>query len=419
MAIRVVARIRPRQSHELGKDVIVSTANYQSDSLQPTLVKVPNPRNEAEDFTFQFSSVYDDTATQQQIFDNEASSRSHAILGIKLAVYSENEVRINKGQHSNSVRPSQDNPPRRSSPLKRPSTSDQPMSSTSRPSKRRSPNRLISKTQSAMSKEAIENIIEEKVNEILATRALDQPSIAPQQEISEEVQRRLEMLEQKIDGKDDGKEQGLTFLLMAKQHAVRGEDASALRMYVLAKDYFPDNEKLNVKIERLREKLQQKKQAEVLKERSNDHHTAMSSNNDVKKKLYRSREEDGDYQAEAADNEEYESDVGFHYKAKTKKPRIRTIRVASAELETEGTQTPRTKELLEIVNTRDIRQIRLLRGVGAKKAEAIIEALCAGEEDEEAGTAIYTLEQLGRLRGVGAKTVENMRIGLQSGLTVE
>lgn len=70
MGIRVVARIRPQQSHELGKDVIVSTAS-NAESEQPTLVKIPNPKNESEDFTFQFSSVYDHTANQQQIFDNE------------------------------------------------------------------------------------------------------------------------------------------------------------------------------------------------------------------------------------------------------------------------------------------------------------------------------------------------------------
>lgn len=70
MGIRVVARVRPQQSHELGKDVIVSTAS-NTDSEQPTLVKIPNPKNGSEDFTFQFSSVYDQNATQQQIFDNE------------------------------------------------------------------------------------------------------------------------------------------------------------------------------------------------------------------------------------------------------------------------------------------------------------------------------------------------------------
>lgn len=46
MAIRVVARIRPQQSHELEKDVIVSTASNHRN--EPTFVKVPNPKNEGE-----------------------------------------------------------------------------------------------------------------------------------------------------------------------------------------------------------------------------------------------------------------------------------------------------------------------------------------------------------------------------------
>ena len=80
MGIRVIARIRPQQQHELGKDVIVSTASStESTSDQPTLVKIPNPKNESEDFTFQFSGVYGHTATQQQIFDNEGQRLTSAL----------------------------------------------------------------------------------------------------------------------------------------------------------------------------------------------------------------------------------------------------------------------------------------------------------------------------------------------------
>ena len=71
MAIRVVARIRPQQLKELDKDVIVSTASSSDNSLQSNEVKIPNPRNERESFTFVFSRVYDYSATQQQLFDNE------------------------------------------------------------------------------------------------------------------------------------------------------------------------------------------------------------------------------------------------------------------------------------------------------------------------------------------------------------
>lgn len=71
MTIRVVARIRPQQQSELGKDVIVSSATICESLAQQTLVKIPNPRNEAQDYTFQFSSVYDKHSTQQQLFDHE------------------------------------------------------------------------------------------------------------------------------------------------------------------------------------------------------------------------------------------------------------------------------------------------------------------------------------------------------------
>lgn len=108
----------------------------------------------------------------------------------------------------------------RRSPLKRPSD---PFSSSSRPTKRPSPDHMLFRPQPTISKEAIEKIIEDKVTGILAARVLDRPSTAPQLEISEEVQKRLELLEQKIDGKDGGRAQGLTLLLIAKQHAVRGE----------------------------------------------------------------------------------------------------------------------------------------------------------------------------------------------------
>lgn len=75
MAIRVVARIRPQQANESEKDVIVSAASVEDGSpSQPTLVRIPSPKNENENFTFQFSGVYDGLATQQSIFDNEGLS---------------------------------------------------------------------------------------------------------------------------------------------------------------------------------------------------------------------------------------------------------------------------------------------------------------------------------------------------------
>lgn len=343
----------------------------------------------------------------------------------------------------------------RHSPLKRPC--DQ-FPSSSRPTKRSSPDCVLLKPQTAVSKEVIEKIIEDKVTDILATRALEKPSMAPQPDISEKVQKRLEMLEKKINGKDDGREQGLSFLLMAKQHTVRGEDLSALRMYTLAKDHFPDNRKLDLKIERLREKTHQRKpekrQSEFVVETAGSDHTedknpvysdcetyntpllahrpsktitrpkknnsgvhggqvnaqltTKSSTLDTIMNTPKATKEDSNYETDVYDEDNgYESDAGFHYKAtaKEKRPRFKSKH--------DDVDSPRTKRLLDVVNARDISQIRRLRGVGAKKAEMIVEALGGADEDESKEIVVQSLSELGRLKGVGPKTVESMRAGLQ------
>lgn len=70
MGIRVVARIRPQQAHELDKDVIVMATAVETDT-RATLVKIPSHKNDHEMYTFSFSGVYDQRASQQSIFDNE------------------------------------------------------------------------------------------------------------------------------------------------------------------------------------------------------------------------------------------------------------------------------------------------------------------------------------------------------------
>lgn len=87
--------------------------------------------------------------------------------------------------------------------------------------------------------------------------------------------------------------------------------------------------------------------------------------------------------------------------------------------------TPRTRHLLGIINTRSVKQIKTLKGVGSKRAETIINAL--GRLDDECLTSsvspdrknrergkitLKNLEELSRLKGVGTKTVEVMRSGL-------
>lgn len=69
MSVRVVARIRPLLKAELDKDTIVTVARDSSN--QPNIVRIPNAKNENEDYSFHFNSVYGQEATQQDIFDNE------------------------------------------------------------------------------------------------------------------------------------------------------------------------------------------------------------------------------------------------------------------------------------------------------------------------------------------------------------
>lgn len=330
------------------------------------------------------------------------------------------EVYTDKARQSSSAaRSTRIEAPKRSSPLKRASESQ--TSTVAHPAKRRSPNRT-QRPQAVISKETIEDMIERKVTDILATRALDQPSIAPAAEISEEVQKRLELLEQRIEGQEDSREQGLTFLLMAKQHAVRGEDASALRMYSMAQEYFPHNSKLEMKIERLHKKMEERKERERQRRLKGSYDeltsdpvrkpTIISTNSSVEENCQGGPEP-------VSDPENPTKGGGPSSLEQAKRPGHRAVVNTTSSIwdqwGDERGHTPRTKRLLEIINTRDVTRIRLLRGVGAKKAEAIIEALPAESDVNEEARKVNSLEELGRLKGVGPKTVESMRLGLAAG----
>lgn len=73
MSVRVVARIRPLSKSELEKDCIISTTSSADDSSgRSNIVKIPNPRNASESYSFQFQSVYGHETNQQELFDNES-----------------------------------------------------------------------------------------------------------------------------------------------------------------------------------------------------------------------------------------------------------------------------------------------------------------------------------------------------------
>ena len=69
MSVRVVARVRPLLPTENDKDVIVQACDG-SDG-RTTVVKLPNPKNFSENYTFDFSSVYGELSTQQEVFEAE------------------------------------------------------------------------------------------------------------------------------------------------------------------------------------------------------------------------------------------------------------------------------------------------------------------------------------------------------------
>lgn len=89
MSVRVVARIRPLLKQELEKDTIVEAAAPTGDTLaSPSIVRIPNPKNAAELYSFQFNSVYDQQTTQQTVFDNEiAPTVKHLFKGFDITIF--------------------------------------------------------------------------------------------------------------------------------------------------------------------------------------------------------------------------------------------------------------------------------------------------------------------------------------------
>lgn len=233
---------------------------------------------------------------------------------------------------------------------------------------------------------------------------------------------------------------GLQFLLMAKQHQVRGEEASALRMYQMALPYFPGNEKLKTKMKSLEDRIRAKKEAEMSKHVSAPVPVSTVSTSSTipmpttsslmaplkaekkQPKLKPIQKDDSDDEdfapvVDSDHDDSYASDASFQYKPKaSRKPKkankkLPIFRDASdvPDFSTShhGDQTPRTTHLLKIINSRDVNQIKALKGVGIKKADAIVSCLVEMEDEE-----VQDLESLALLKGVGGRTVENMRMGL-------
>ncbi|KAK0336696.1 hypothetical protein LTR02_003602 [Friedmanniomyces endolithicus] len=347
-------------------------------------------------------------------------------------------------------------------------TSSEAIPTLGRPSKISRPNDSIRSFQPTaepgMTADDIEALIARKVNEALAERA-DQTAIAePTAAVPEEVQRRLDALEKRVEGQETERAEGLQYLLMAKQHQLRSEHVSALKMYQLALPHFPGNEKLVRKMSALQDRIAAKKAEREGKRVSAEGGVLLAEKRgsvlggvelpvvaavvemEPRRRLVSSRrkavvDEDEGYHEE---NGPEDDDGDFSPRPRTKLrrplPKARSATAPLLELAIKHSpppvdsdtadndtsedelatalvaQTPRTKHLLDIINTKDVSQIKLLKGVGAKKAEAIVNCLCDLDDDGGGegggGGRVMTLGQLGKLKGVGVKGVENMRVGL-------
>ena len=89
MSVRVVARIRPLWKSEREMDIILRTGSQSTNTKderksqdkgslaalrdRDTLVRIPNPKNWNEEYSFQFNGVYDADVSQQELFDAEGS----------------------------------------------------------------------------------------------------------------------------------------------------------------------------------------------------------------------------------------------------------------------------------------------------------------------------------------------------------
>ena len=300
------------------------------------------------------------------------------------------------------TRPS--HPPQRSSPLKRPAESHL---STARPFKvsRPTPSTTYRPPTHNMTQTRIESIVEAKVSAILSKhqQTVSVPQPEPQPSISEDVQARLDSIEKRLEGQEGERAEGLSYLFMAKQHQARGEDLSALKMYELARTYFEGNEKLEGKIRRLKEKIAAKREAE--KAESEASQQRRGSRND-----YVDDREDESYHDDGGEHDQYDEEdaAPLSHKPKRSKAtkRMRTSSPDSLNDES-GSVTPRTKYLLEVINSRDVSQIKSLNGLGVKRAEGIVEYL-----SELGDGQLQSWRDLNAIRGVGKKTLESMREGV-------
>ncbi|KAJ4286006.1 hypothetical protein N0V88_008157 [Collariella sp. IMI 366227] len=240
----------------------------------------------------------------------------------------------------------------------------------------------------SISAEQIEAMVEKKPRHPTPTSHRAHPT-ATQPQISEEVKRRLEALERRIDNDDSNstRAEGLRLLLQARQAKESGDEEAALRFYETALSYFPGQAKLLGKIERLQRKARMERRVMV------------------------EEEEDADYQEGTEADVEDDGD-GLGRGRKKGGLGAKQMQLCLVETDDDRPGSPKTKQLLAIVNSKNLAMIKSLHGFGAKKAQDLVDHLVLkGGEEVEAGR-VESLAQLRMLPGMGGRTVERAYEGL-------
>jgi hypothetical protein len=322
-------------------------------------------------------------------------------------------------KHKTSIQKSTSHIPTKSSPLKRPAD---PSLHSTRPTKTFRPTpTFIRRGAETLTKATVESLVEQKVSEILAARAMNCPAPVALKEIPEEVQKRLESIEQRLAGQEGERAEGLSYLLMAKQHQARGEYGSALRMYRLAVPYFPGNEKLEGKIAKLEGRMRRPEPVDGRPVSSNGWKRGLARS--VEKGEVGAEDEDdacaddAEYVEEHYGENEYEDEESFqshHGPSRPRQPKtkLRKARASSPDPLGDSDTSLHAQQILDIINTRDIRQMTSLPGLGAKRAEGIVSTLLEWDDQYGRHIEVSSWKQLSSIKGLGAKTLEAMRSGV-------
>jgi len=77
MSVRVVARIRPLLKAEAEKDQILSI--HEGSNGKAQIVKIPNPKIQSEEYSFNFAAAYTASCNQQELFDAEGKQQDMAV----------------------------------------------------------------------------------------------------------------------------------------------------------------------------------------------------------------------------------------------------------------------------------------------------------------------------------------------------